>query len=91
MRAKALLVGAVSPFIGPWVHLEEGEWIVEALPSFGDLVKLIICAEDFEWEHTLSVQATIVGPVKVRVVIETEIEDPIYLSTQMLHASVGVG
>lgn len=29
MRSKALLVGAQAGFIGPWVHIEEGEWIVD--------------------------------------------------------------
>ena len=29
MRKKALLVGARASFEGPWVNLEEGNWLVE--------------------------------------------------------------
>jgi hypothetical protein len=32
MRSKALLVGAQAGFEGPWVNIEEGEWVV-APPS----------------------------------------------------------
>ena len=33
MRKKALLAGATSAFEGPWVSLEEGEWVVESSPD----------------------------------------------------------
>ena len=29
MRKKALLVGSPAPFEGPWVSIEDGEWVVE--------------------------------------------------------------
>jgi hypothetical protein len=34
MKTKALIVGGLASFEGPWVHLEEGEWLVEPSPDF---------------------------------------------------------
>ncbi len=40
MKKKSLIVGAGSPFMGPAVHLEAGEWLVE--PPSGGVAKLMI-------------------------------------------------
>lgn len=70
MRKKALLVGALSPFTGPWVFIEEGEWVVES-PSLGGEFQLEI--EDIGL-FSLGIGDLIVkGPTRIRaIVIEGE-------------------
>ena len=33
MKVKSLLVGAEASFVGPWVSLEEGDWLVGSFPG----------------------------------------------------------
>lgn len=61
MRKKALLVGAASPFIGPRVNLEEGEWLVEP-PALGEVELRIEGLGDLKVHEAIKVS----GPCTVQ-------------------------
>ena len=43
MRTKALLAGAGPSFVGPWVNLEKGKWLVVHQPFIGFEVEYSDC------------------------------------------------
>lgn len=65
MRKKALLIGARSSFRGPWVTLEEGEWIIEANPPLDHLTIFIDLNGEGTLEATLEELAGVTGPCRV--------------------------
>ena len=81
MRSKALLVGAQASFVGPWVNIEEGEWLVEPPSS--------ITLERREGEGVRRCQGGtevhITGPACIRAVVATKYEgNGVHLDTRML-------
>ena len=77
MRTKALLAGAVSGFEGPWVNLEEGEWLVEPGPDV-----ILRVAEEPTLEFG---EGRFIGPTKVRAIVSKDYAgDGIYLSVSQI-------
>jgi hypothetical protein len=77
MKKKALLVGALSPFKGPNVHLEEGEWLVEP-PLFG---RAAVFISDRGEESLDGLPVCIDGPC---VIYGIAIEGEIHLSVKQV-------
>lgn len=76
MRKKALLVGAVGPFEGPRVFLEDGEWLVEPPSLLGD--DLVILVQDGQG-IPLNRVVYFAGPTWVRIIIKEKLEEPLFL------------
>ena len=74
MRKKILIAGGISPFEGPWINLEEGDWLVEP-PSHG---KVILVKDDGEIVELNGAKVKLFGPTRVRAIIE-EAEEEIHL------------
>jgi len=64
MKTKALIVGGLASFEGPWVNLEEGEWLVEPSPDFE--LQLYESTRAFPEPNG---EYNIVGPIRVRAVV----------------------
>jgi len=77
MRRKSLIVGAIGPFSGPWVNLEEGQWTLDgSLPPFVMIEDVIGLSYE---EGRL-----IIGPNRVRAIIGVEVRNPIYLQVKRI-------
>ena len=78
MRKKALLVGARASFEGPWVNLEEGNWLVE--PPTG--VRIAVKEFDAVTE-LLGGGSMLEGPCRVKAIIADDYTGPeVCLSVQ---------
>lgn len=74
MRRKALLVGARASFVGPWVHLEKGEWVVDPTSPF-DGIYLEIAGEHLEVDTSEDKKVLLItGPCKVRALVPADYE-----------------
>lgn len=78
MKTKALIVGGLASFEGPWVNLEEGEWLVEPSPDFDlhiyESTKLH-AQPDGEFEIT--------GPTRIRaIVVDNYVGDGVFLQAR---------
>ncbi len=82
MRKKALLAGATSAFEGPWVSLEEGEWLVE----FGEDVEIRdgkVLAEGIR--YNIVTEGLISGPTRVQAIVSESYNGPgIFLSAKQI-------
>lgn len=80
MRKKALLVGAVGPFSGPWVNLEEGEWAIAGpLPS-GLLIEI-----DGVPNITMNTEKVVInGPSRVRALVDSCVKIPVFLQVCLI-------
>lgn len=67
MRKKALLVGALPPFEGPEINLEEGVWLVEP-PSSGEILIVDLITKEVYNVNILG-SLTLVGPIKIRAIV----------------------
>jgi hypothetical protein len=64
MKTKALIVGGLASFEGPWVHLEEGKWLVEPSPDFDlHIYESTKCYAQPDGEFE------IVGPTRIRAIV----------------------
>lgn len=78
MRKKALLAGATSSFEGPWVSLEEGEWVVEP----GEDVVIRVEGETVEFG-----EGRFIGPTKIRAIVSPDYSgDGIFLVAKQITA-----
>lgn len=79
MRTKALLIGATSPFLGPKVFLERGDWTIDC----GDGIGVnIIYNEDTYYNIRIM---TVKGPASIRVEL-FQGEDVSLEARQLAHA-----
>ena len=62
MRSKALLVGARAGFVGPWVNVEEGEWLVDPPSS--------VTLECGDTVHNSGESVAFNGPIRVRAIVD---------------------
>jgi hypothetical protein len=85
MRKKALLVEAGSSYEGPWVHLEDGTWLVEPTHSSGT----VVIEEDGKDEKiVLLLEKAFFGPTKIRAIVDGAVV-PINLDArQVFHAKL---
>ncbi len=87
MRKKALLVGARASFEGPWVNLEEGEWLVE--PPFLVFIRKEFNGTPFIYHPDSSDykdgKLTVVGPARIHAFVNDNYKGPdVYLSIEQV-------
>lgn len=90
MRKKALIVGGLSSFEGPWINLEEGNWLVE--PPLNGVVRVIVDHETgakfFSWDLSNG-EMLIEGPAKVRaIVVDCDCEAGIHLDVKLIKRAI---
>ena len=79
MRKKALLVGAQASFEGPWVNLEEGNWLVEPPLGVGIMYSNGRSSEVCD----LFPRIRLVGPIRIRAkVLESYTGPDVFLSIE---------
>lgn len=61
MRTKALIIGATSPFLGPPVFIEKGDWLIEC--EDGCHINVIYNDDIYPNVYSITVQ----GPARLRV------------------------
>ena len=65
MRVKSLLVGAEAGFVGPWVSLEDGEWLVGPFPG--------ILQSDADGKIYPDKNGfVIVGPIRIHAIVDDD-------------------
>ena len=77
MKVKSLLVGAEASFVGPWVSLEEGDWLVGSFPG--------ILQSDDEGKIYLDENGfVLVGPIRIHAIVDDDYagEEMIYLQAK---------
>lgn len=82
MKKKALLVGAQASFSGPWVNLEQGQWLVE--PG-SDQVELVVEAEQVMSVFNGGKEVFLAGPCRIRAEVSADYEgERIHLDVRQL-------
>ena len=82
MKVKSLLVGAEASFVGPWVNLEEGDWLVGSFPGIlqGDdedgtispALENIRADGDGTLNELQNDGAVIQGPIRLRAIVSDD-------------------
>ena len=78
MKVKSLLVGADASFVGPWVSLETGDWLVGSFPGIlqgdvdGDLVPNIANLGPGDLTELSNDGGMIQGPVRLRAIVSDD-------------------
>ena len=78
MKVKSLLVGAEASFVGPWVNLEEGDWLVGSFPGIlqsdvdGDLVPDVANLGPGDLTELSNDGGIIEGPVRLRAIVSDD-------------------
>ena len=78
MRVKSLLVGADASFVGPWVNLEEGDWLVGSFPGIlqsdvdGELVPDVANLGAGDLTELNNEGGTIKGPIRIHAIVSDD-------------------
>jgi len=74
MRSKALLVGARAGFVGPWVNLEVGDWIVD--PTHPEITLEVVHGGKesvlYNGKHASPTRHIFTGPCRARGYVSDE-------------------
>ena len=80
MRVKSLLVGAAAGFVGPWVNLEDGEWLVGPFPG--------ILQSDAEGKIYPDKDGfVLVGPIRIHAIVDDDYEGDLVFIQAKEHES----
>ncbi len=81
MKTKALIVGGLASFEGPWVHLDEGEWLVEPSPDF----EIHLSGTDKLWYPEPDGEYEFTGPIRIRAFVVDDYKgDGVFIQARKL-------
>ena len=92
MKVKSLLAGAEAGFVGPWVNLEEGDWLVGSFPGIlqsddedGTVIPVLEDVRGVDGRLTeLSNDGGIIkGPIRLRAIVSDDyVASGVYLQAK---------